>query len=245
MALWCRNLPKVSVPYDATPKRLTIVVPYYECQRFFADQVEHWRTFDAELRQHVTAIIVDDGSPMPAQLPADLPFTIRLFRIQQDVRWNWLAARNIGAHHADTPWLLLTDMDHRIPEETLRAVILGKHDPKTVYAFSRQEHTGEVIQPHSASFLMTRAMFWKIGGYDEALSGHYGTDGEYRRRVAEVARMAVLRDPLVRFEFVADASVTTYQRKQPEDAQVRRLIAARGKGWIPKTLSFQYHEVSA
>lgn len=245
MALWCRNLPKVSVQPAAAPKHVTIVMPFYSSPLFFAQQLAHWRTFDAELRAHVTAIVVDDGSPVPAQLPLDLPFPVRLFRIQQDIRWNWLAARNIGAHHAADGWMLLTDMDHQIPESTLAAVIHGQHDPKTVYAFSRQEHTGEVIHPHSASFLMTRAMFWRIGGYDEALSGHYGTDGEYRRRVAEVARLAVLRDPLVRFEFVADASVTRYQRKQPIDAKVRQLIAARGRGWAPKTLTFPYHEVNA
>lgn len=244
MALWCRNLPKVSVPRSDTPKPLTIVLPYYEAPKFFLDQVAHWRTFADDLRANVSAIVVDDGSPVPAELPGNRPFPVRLFRIHEDRRWNWLAARNIGAHHAADGWLLLTDMDHQIPEATLRAVLYGVHDPKAVYAFERQEHTGEVIHPHSASFLMTRRMFWKIGGYDEALSGHYGTDGEYRRRLAKVARMAILRAPLVRFEFVGDSSVTRYERKQPQDAKVRELIAARGRDWAPKTLSFPYHEVA-
>lgn len=244
MALWCRNLPKVSL-VPGGPNRLTIVLPYYEAPKFLLEQLAHWRTFDAALRAQVSAVIVDDGSPMPAALPRDLPFPIRLFRIQQDVRWNWLAARNIGAHHAVDGWLLLTDMDHQIPESTLRAVIHGRPDPKTVYAFSRQEHTGEVIHPHSASFLMTRAMFWRIGGYDETFSGHYGTDGLYRKRVAQFARMAVLKEHLTRYEFVQDASVTKYERKQPIDARVRQIAASLPKGHVPKTLSFAYHEVKA
>lgn len=245
MALWCRNLPKVSVSLGDTPKHLTLVIPYYECPQFFAEQIAHWRTFAEDLRLHVAAIVVDDGSPVPAALPDDLPFQIRLFRIQQDIRWNWLAARNIGAHHASDGWLLLTDMDHRIPEATLRAVLYGQHDPKTVYAFSRQEHTGEVINPHSASFLMTRAMFWRIGGYDERFSGYYGTDGLYRRRVAECARMVVLKEHLTRYEFVSDASVTRYERKQPMDARVRQIAASLPRGAKPLTLTFPFHEVTA
>ncbi|MDH5244811.1 MAG: glycosyltransferase family 2 protein [Betaproteobacteria bacterium] len=244
-ALWCRDLPTVTVPRTRTPKAVTIVLPYYDNPVFLAAQIAHWQTFSADVRAHLSAVIVDDGSPTPARLPADRPFPMRLFRIEVDVRWNWLAARNIGAHYAADGWLLLTDMDHRVPHGTAQGLVYGQHDPTGVYAFSRREHTGDAITPHSASFLMTRALFWRIGGYDETLSGHYGTDGEYRRRLAQHAQMRLLTEELVRFEYVADASTTRYLRKQPEDAGVKALIARRRPGWTPKTLSFPYHEVTA
>lgn len=243
--LWCRDLPVVTVPPAKDTKRLTLIVPYYCNPQFFQRQVAHWRSLWGVLKFSLSIIVVDDGSPEPLHHPGPMPMPFKAFRIEQDIRWNWLAARNIGAHHAEDGWLLLTDIDHLVPESTLIAVLMGDHDPRTVYAFSRQEHTGETIAPHSASFLMTREMFWRIGGYDEALSGHYGTDGEYRRRVAKVAKMAVLSEPLIRHEYVEDSSTTRYQRKQPEDAKVRQLIASRGKHWTPKVLSFPYHEVAA
>ncbi len=197
-----------------------------------------------QLSAHLSIIVVDDGSPQPALKPEGLS-NLRLFRIDQDVRWNWLAARNIGAHHAADGWILLTDMDHVMPDETLRAVLFGQHEPSVIYAFSRREYTGAQIPAHSASFLMTRWMFWHIGGYDEALSGHYGTDGEFRRRAMKTAPMQVLTDHLVRYEFVTDSS-TTLQRKLPADSEaVQRMVAARVAGWTPKTLSFPYAEVSA
>lgn len=243
--LWCRDLRTVTIPAGDTPKPVTIVVPYYENPRFLQQQLAAWDTFAALVRPHVSAIVVDDGSPEPATLPTDLPLAVRLFRIDVDVRWNWLAARNIGMHHAAEGWCLVTDMDHVIPAETMRAAVYGRHDPAVIYAFSRREHTGAPAAPHSASFLLTRAMFWAVGGYDESLSGFYGTDGDWRRRCAAIAPMEILADVLVRHEYQQDASTTRYLRKQPEDAAVKRLVAARGRGWTPKVRSFPYHEVTA
>ncbi len=245
MAAWYDRIPRVRVPKAKAPKPVTFIVPYYCNAHFFAQQLSFWRDYPGDVCAHVSAVVVDDGSPDPAQIPGTTPFALRLFRIQEDRRWNWLAARNIGAHHAADGWLLLTDMDHVVPPETAQTIIWGQHDPRTIYLFSRREHTGDVIAPHSASYLMTRQMFWAVGGYDEAFSGVYGSDGEFRRRCAATAPLAILTDALVRYEFVADSSTTRYTRKEPADAvALRAILAARGAGWRPKTLSFAYTEVT-
>lgn len=245
--LWCAAFPVVDVPQGATPKRVTFVMPYYENPVFLRQQLAWWRTYPEHVRAQLQAVIVDDGSPdAPAAdvlRGADTPFPIRLFRIEVDVRWNWLAARNIGLKFAPDGWCVLTDIDHVVPASTAEALVFGKHDEKAVYAFSRVEHTGDALAPHSASFLMTRAMFWKIGGYDERMSGFYGTDGHYRRRLATVAPIRVLRDRLIRHEYVGDSSTSRYKRKQPEDAALSTLVKTFPKGSPPKTLSFPYHEV--
>jgi glycosyl transferase family 2 len=241
---WARSLPRAVPPSGAAPKHVTLVYAYYENPQFLQRQADAWAAWPDVARAHLSVIVVDDGSPVPAVLPFPLSVPVRLFRIQVDVPWNWLAARNIGAHHADEGWLLLSDMDHVVPPETAEALVLDAHDPKAIYAFARREHTGEEVPPHSASFLLTRKVFWRTGGYDEALSGHYGTDGDFRRRARDVAQMRVLPQALVRHEYVADSSTSRYVRKLPADTQaVARLVDARGRDWRPRTLSFPYHEV--
>lgn len=243
---WCAQMPLVEVPRSDMAKPLTLIYPFYENHDFFGQQLEGWAALPAYLLAHLSVIVVDDGSPVPASevlMGRALPFPVRLFRIGVDVRWNWLAARNIGFHHAPEGWCLVTDMDHVVPERTLRSVLFGVHDGAVIYGFSRREHTGEQVSPHPNSWLVTRALFWRIGGYDETLSGHYGTDGDWRRRCLATAPMHILTDELIRHERQGDASTTRYLRKQPEDAGVKRLVQARKKGWRPKTLSFPYTEV--
>lgn len=242
---WCERFPHVSVE-RGDPKPLTLIYPYYENPQFLRHQVGVWRSYPADLRRYLELVLVDDGSPkhpLGMSLGPVGDLDVRVFRIELDVRWNWIAARNIGFRHADTEWCLVTDMDHVVSTETLDACIHSKHDSGVIYGFSRQEHTGSSIAPHPNSWLMTKRMFWRVGGYDEALSGHYGTDGDWRRRCRAVAPIHILEDRLVRHEYQGDSSTTAYQRKQPQDAEVSRIIRRRGKGWKPKVLTFPYHEV--
>lgn len=240
------DAPMASLKQMSEPRGITFVYPYYENPIFLAWQVKHWTQFDASLRKYLSVIVVDDGSP---QTPAGdviaghrFDFPLRLFRIGVDVRWNWLAARNIGMYHAHG-WCLLTDMDHVVPESTLRALVFGKLWPNHIYRFTRREASGALIHPHPNSMLMTATTFWDIGGYDEALSGHYGTDGDWRRRCAAARKVFTLPCVLERHEYEQDSSTTHYKRKQPEDAGKKAIIAQRCPGWRPKVLSFPYVEV--
>lgn len=243
----CDDAPMTKIELGSEPKPVTFVYPYYENPKFFQRQLDLWMSYPKQLLEHLAVIVVDDGSPThPAK---DVVFNsgpylnIRLFRIDVDIRWNWLAARNIGLHYARDGWTLLTDMDHMVSEEVLNSLIWGKHDEAVIYRFSRMEHTGQHIHPHPNSWFMTRKMFWKIGGYDEACSGFYGTDGDYRRRCAATAPIKIMTQALVRYEYIDDSSTIRYKRKQPEDAQARKIMRSRQPGWKPKTLSFPHHEV--
>lgn len=247
------EIEKLTFSDKSEPQRVTMIYPYYENPVFMHEQLDRWEQWTPHVKELVQAIIVDDGSPKaPAESVLSMwkmqhgghfPFNVRLFRIGVDVRWNWLAARNIGMFNAPEGWCTLTDMDHVIPEYTMAALSHAEFNEKQIYTFRRKEH-GREIHRHPNSMFMTREMFWKVGGYDEALSGHYGTDGDWRRRCAATAPVRCADLFLERHEYVQDSSTTTYLRKQPEDAGKKRIIAKRGPGWRPRTLSFVHHEVT-
>lgn len=243
----CDDAPTIEIARGEVSKRFTLIMPYYDNPNFLREQVTRWHDLPENVKAHMSVIIVDDCSPkMPAAEilhATHAPVPLRLFRVEKDVRWNWLTCRNIGAHHADDGWLMITDMDHVLPPGTADILVNGIHDEGIIYRFERREHSGQQIHPHPNSWFYTKAMYWKVGGHDEALSGHYGTDGEYRRRCVRTAPIRIMDCALERHEHVGDSSTTGYLRKQPEDARAKMAIRARPKTWKPLTLTFPYHEV--
>lgn len=236
---------------DLKTRDFTVVLPYYRNPGMWDLQLERFTSWAPRWRDHLRVIVVDDGSPK-YQLEAPKmppPFPLTMFRIDVDVRWNWLAARNIGHHHAETDWVLFTDIDHLIPWQTAKRLVEGYLQADTIYRFQRVNYpSGEAYKPHPNSWLMTRAMFDKTGGYDERFSGFYGTDGMFRDRCNQAARgVTMLKEKLERVDrkVQADASTTTYERKAEQDLQnvprIRREIEASGD-LTPNRLTFPYHQ---
>lgn len=234
-------------------KSITLILPYYMNPGMFRHQQRVWREYSDDVRARLHVVVVDDGSPQTPAADVVEPTGVasfRLYRTLVDVRWNWLFCRNLGVHVATTDWVLLTDIDHVVPEQTLRALMTEALEAKTAYRFSRVDAPHLVpYKPHPNSWFLTRSLFDRIGGYDERFSGFYGTDSEFRERVHRAARAVVLRsDVLIRYprEVLPDASTTTYGRKEPKDrANVQRIRATRAQipHWRPKRLTFPYTQV--
>lgn len=230
----------------------TLIFPYYENPGMFARQLTHLASFPEEVLNHLHLVVVDDGSPnaplgdlhMRQMLAVGLA-SVQLFRITVDVRWNWIAARNLAVDQAKTDWVLMTDIDHLLPIDTARRIQEKPLTDTHTYRFSRVDLPKLTpYKPHPNSWLLTRTRFNKAGGYDERFSGYYGTDGEFRDRVTAASkRVVILEENLIRVprEVIADASTTRYERKQPEDREgvtrIRKLIAADPK---PHRLTFPW-----
>lgn len=229
---------------------VTLIMAYYENAGMLAEHFRSLRALPQKLRSELQVIIVDDGSPDHPAVAEDTGCALSIYRVGVDIRWNQDACRNIGVHHAETDWVLLTDMDHLVPVTTWRALMQRAHDPETVYRFSRiSAPDRSPYKPHPNSWFMTRAMFDRAGGYDENFAGLYGTDALFRDQVRQAAREVVmLKDVLIRYprEVIQDASTTRYQRKAPEDRAGMVELTTRRKtdpSWAPKRLSFPYSRV--
>lgn len=233
--------------------RLTLILPYYENPGMLREHQRYWRLLPPSVTAALDVIVVDDCSPgRPARPHVDSPAvaSFRLYRTLIDRRWNWLFARNLGVQEAQTSWVLLTDIDHVAPEQTLVRLMTGPLEPDVVYRFSRVDAPHLTpYKPHPNSWFLTREMFDKIGGYDERFSGYYGTDADFRERVLRTARAVVmLPEALIRYprEHIPDASTTTYGRKEEQDhINVARIRADRSRitNWRPLRVTFPYERL--
>jgi glycosyltransferase involved in cell wall biosynthesis len=237
---------------------LTLVYAYYRNPDMFRRQLMEWGSYPEAVRAQTEFIVTDDCSPKGGIefCIKDIPkgINLKLYRITEKVPWNWLACRNIGAHHARGKRLLLTDMDHLVSVGNAQKIMtaLPTLDKRRVYLFTRVSAPKlDKYKPHDDSYLMRKDLFWQIGGYDEDLAGHYGTSGRYRRRVAKKHKLIRLNIPLIRYgrEVIYDASTTDFERKLPDQAhqaaiieiEMQKLLQGRDKEI--KTLSFPYEEI--
>ena len=235
------------LPRKGEPRPFTLVMAYYENAGMLARQYQELSSYPEELRRQLELIVVDDGSPTSPAVGAPCGVAQRIFRVGVDVRWNQDACRNIGMHHAQSAWRLMTDIDHLVLEDTIGHLIWGELDKLKAYRFKRLTlPDSSIYRPHPNTWAMTGKVFDRAGGYDERFAGWYGTDGDFVSRVAKVAaEIQQLESFIVRVprDVIPDASTRTYERKTEEDrVQIARIKQERSqlKDWKPKRLSFPY-----
>lgn len=242
---------------------LSFISAYYDNPGMLSLQFDEMTRWSAKAKAQIEVIIIDDGSPnspaVDVPRPSGLP-DLRIYRVLEDKPWRQNCCRNIGAHEAVGPWLILTDIDHMLTAPNANALVrrLIRLDPETAYMLHRIEaDTGEptrasdgALKPHPNSFVMTREMFWRLGGYDEWFTGIYGTDSMWRARLYEIAQQGFLkRIALTRYwrDLVPDASTTTLPRKEGRRPGEKEAIAlakkAAGKEGEILSLSAEYERV--
>jgi len=129
---------------------------------------------------------------------------LRAYRLLKDIGFNNLGARNLGAFVALGTYLIFIDMDCCITASMLDHLLkevqgLGA-TPSSILYLKRYVIDNVKSLPNEVrrlaskgylrlesslspnSFAMSRHHFWSIGGFNEDLSGRYGTDYEFKRR---------------------------------------------------------------
>lgn len=224
---------------------------YYDNPTMLKRQLENIASYSQEIKDNLELIVIDDCSPTcPARIEVSPGIPVKLFRMKENIAWNQDACRNIGAYQSNTPWLLLTDIDHLIPEKTMLKLVRGKYREMLAYRFSRV--SAPEMQPykfHPNTWFISMFLYRFIGGYDESYAGYYGTDGDFRSRLEHYTAIQQLPEIIIRVprEVIPDASTTSLVRKSPESAEgISRIKKERGEQWLyPKILSFECEEVIA
>lgn len=236
----------------------TLIMAYYDNPTMLEHHIGVWFDLPKEQRKLLHVRIVDDGSPRCRastiagayvnELSAKLA-SFELYRMSVDVPWNQDACRNLAVSKTVTDWMLMTDIDHVVPQNTWQRLMFGKLDAARVYRFGRVSAPSmDAYKHHPNSWALTKEIFWACGGYDEALAGYYGTDGDFGRRLLNGVKLDELKEVLIRYprDVIADASTTTLERKKQDDKrEIYRIVKGRAhlQDWRPRTLSFPFERV--
>lgn len=240
-----------------------MIVPFYRNAAMLAHQVKGWHGLNAAIR----FIVVDDGSP-EAALPivqenaaSELLERIQVYRIGVDIPWNRGGARNLGAQVAETEWLLHVDIDHTLPADSADALMAFNPDDSKWYRFPRfrvgaadetrmkdeipRSVTFGPIKPHIDSYLCTRDLYWKAGGYNEDFSGCLGGGSPFLQILESEAPVSVLPSPICLHvhtrDSVPDASDFSLSRDTTEFT--RRKLAMKGKFRGSNPIRFPWERV--
>ena len=233
------------------PSPVTLILPFYAQPLMLQRQL-------AELNHYppaVQVIIVDDGSPEPAErvvrkyASAALLEHLRLFRITVDVAWNREMARNLGAQEAQTEWIVQVDLDHVLSVGCVPDLLALQPAPQHWYRFPRwrrgradatrqkdmlaRECDFGAIHPHVDSYLVRRDTYWTAGGYSEDFSGVLGGGGEFLARLARTAGPPLLLPSGIHLHVVTrsvaeDSSITGLSRDTAPGKAIWREKQARG-----------------
>jgi hypothetical protein len=156
-------------------------------------QLNTFASYPKNIKQQLTVLIVDDGSPGGLRATDylsiadyDSHFRLRLARVTTEKAWNIGGARNLAFFLADTPRALMLDLDTLVPLETMQAALGWKTKNQTHilgHRFNRIRPDGRSQQKHPAVTLMDVEAYWGSGGCDEDFCGTYGfTDVHFWQR---------------------------------------------------------------
>lgn len=168
-------------PDDKSHIRLSYITHFY-CNQTSIDSVfsllREYEQYPADLLDAIEFVIVDDGSPLEYDIPP-LDLNFRWLKITDDIQWNQGGARNLGVTYAKSDKIIMSDLDHACPPETLRYLVNARPPGRKFYKLRRRHENGEIYKGHSNLFFMSRARFLRFYGYDEEFCGHYGAE-DYR-----------------------------------------------------------------
>ena len=192
--------------------KLSIVIAVLDSHDVVERQLKHFSKMSLE---DVEILIMDDGSDPPLMtsvkfVPKDY---IRFYETGDDRAWSQPCARNTGAMIADSPRLLMTDIDHVLSREAIEfckesdadkvvfprfwAVLDGNGNLRQEtdilfdYGLSEElyEQRGLAAGHHANTFMINKDVFMALEGYDEKFCGKYGGDDtDFSRRYSHLCR---------------------------------------------------------
>ncbi|WP_082463915.1 glycosyltransferase [Sphingomonas sp. Leaf17] len=227
---------------------ISIVSHYYNNQRSIEGMLESFQRLDSAYPNYFDFILVDDHSSEKIDNSIFEGIkNLRVFRIVEDIAWNMPAARNIGVKEAKSDKILLIDVDHTIKGEDIDSFVedAGNLKRGEVARFKRFRLSPEKewyeIKSHINSFMIHKADFDEIGGYDEQFSGRYGGEDSFFKFCCERHNFKdiVVDTPL----YVSGKSTAGLDRDNSENRKIYLSLVERNIGKPQKTMLCSWDQI--
>ena len=179
---------------------------------------ETLRHYELSVLRQVDIIVVDDHGDPPVRVPDDIRSfaSVRVYRVEKDIPWNQMGARNLGMQEAEG-WCLMLDPDMVLELKQAKiALELIRKMPRGSLIKLPLRYTDGTFDPTSPNvYLIHKRDFWAVGGYDEDYAGHKGW--------SDVQLMHTLRGCGIAFQKPQGLWVRYYRTTDIEDATVNTL----------------------
>tara|TARA_R110000772_G_C13310120_1_gene439923 strand:+ start:4431 stop:5186 length:756 start_codon:yes stop_codon:yes gene_type:complete len=246
-------------------KPLTLVMAIYGQPMILAKQVETIIAYDDVVLDKLHVIIVDDhGEPAVgvdvAEQLAPFVASVRVFRVDDDIPWNQMGARNLGMTKADG-WCCMIDPDMIFDSPTLHRLMQATsaiQRGRIIKFGLKHVNSGKVDMTSPNTFAIHADDFRICGGYDEDFAGNKGwSDVQLQEVYRQHFKVQERPDLTASFyssnDEIPDAIVKTLDRNVAEN-RVKRLkkqgqqkACGGWRRWVSKhkgpNLRFQWTQI--
>lgn len=220
-------------------KKITISLSYYNDSQHLQRHFDRWSTYNDLIRFQ----IIDDGSRVAIDKIIEdcqiMKLDLRVFRIEEDIPWNIPGVRNLGATVCATPWILICDMDQTFERPAIQKMLkLIENGSGSFYSFARNENTST-----RGTMLISLDDYWKVGGYDEDLTGNYGyNDPLFRKQLEKQNIIEIVTDDVYCIQHSADCALNRDTKQINADKMKQKISELPRSNW--NTLRFKWSQLS-
>jgi len=216
---------------------MNLVFLYYDNPKMLETQIHHWNAYKKTLGHVPRIILVDDGSPktfaahVVQRSKPEIP--IEVYRIKEDIPWNFTGARNLGCFQADE-WIYMSDIDTLLFPEDAKKLFEGRPLHKQQYYIPKRVWLPDlkVASVGNVNLLFHKDKYLEVGGYDEDYAGFYGRgDTDFHHRLKKILQRVYRDDVMIRVvppSLIADARTRGMKRDKTNNIALYESKKAAG-----------------
>jgi hypothetical protein len=230
---------------------IDLIFLYYDNPKMLANQAQHWNTYPKKVHVPVRINVIDDGSPKVSarsvleRTAINLP--LRLFRILDDIPWNFTGARNLGCANA-AGWIYMSDIDSILFADDAHRLFDQCLNPMFSYITRRVRFEDErEVKPAITNLLFHKTNYTALGGYNEDYAGYYGRgDTEFWLRLKSITPILMMDSAALRLvstKTIPDASTRGMSRDKTRNTKLFESRKRTGFSPPSKMLRFKWERV--